>query len=188
MRYQLLTALVLPFLVACGEKNTQPQSSDRSISENEKTFTSESDAKSLSPTGDVCLVSGEIKTTTECIPDNRGKNGKCTDTEVTTDTRIWEPAYLRGDVDFDGVSFTRDDAQLATKRIYVKQIDSQPCPAVADIAPFEGIHDQYQADGYLTSNDINKWGDIKRGDNPGDMGVVCLSQCAVINHMSPEYK
>ena len=90
-------------------------------------------ALAASPVGEVCVF-GEIEEI--FVPSNRGKNGKGELREV--DNRTYEPAFYRMDMNNDGL-FNRDDAQLATKRIYMKQIDSKPCPAQADIAPVAGI-------------------------------------------------
>jgi hypothetical protein len=158
-------------------------------------FDDEDEARDASPSGEVCLISGELKTEIICVPDNRGKNGKCTDREVVTDTRIWEIAFLRGDVDYNGTVGDRDDAQLATKKLYTKQFDNQPCPAAADITEFAGVEGRgdYDPDGFFTSNDINLWRDVKRGANltqelaEEDL-LICASQCQIPNHMDPDYK
>lgn len=183
MKKQTFIWLVVPFMVACSDNNSQQ---DEGMFAS-KTYDTEAEAQAESPIGQACLVAGEYKEVQECVPTNRGKNGNCEMRTIIVDTRIWERAFLRGDVDYDGVAFTRDDAQLATKKLYVKQIDNQPCPAAADIAPHEGIHDLFESDGYFTSNDINKWRDVRRDGGP-DMGYVCESSCQIINHMSPEYK
>lgn len=136
-----------------------------------------------SPSGEVCVF-GDIEVV--CLPTNRGKNGKCKETEI--DNRTFEPAYYRGDVDFNGTIADRADSQLATKRIYVKQIESTPCPAAADISQHEG-EARFEPDTWLTSNDINLWRYVHRtGDFPLRGELICQSQCAVINHMDPSVK
>lgn len=157
-------------------------------------YEDEQDARNASPTGEVCLLRGEYKEETVCIPRNRGKNGKCDEQTIITDTREWVIAFARGDVDFNGTVGDRDDAMLATKQLYMKQLDSEPCPAVADITRHYGVtgRGDYDPDGFFTSNDVNLWGDVKRSGtlsfpDPTDR-LVCANKCEIINHMSPDYK
>jgi hypothetical protein len=141
------------------------------------------DAESASPIGMVCEF-GNIENV--FVPANRGR-GNNNGTWVEVDNRTYEPAYLYGDVNYDGVAGTRDDAMLAVKQIYVKQIDSEPCPAVADI----GIFPQGSgADGFYTAEDIYQWNQIKTGKQSFQFSgqVICESECQIQNHMSPQYK
>jgi hypothetical protein len=132
-------------------------------------YETSSKAAAVSPAGTYCEIQA---------PTNRGRGNDNTET-------VYYPAFLRGDVDMDGIAFTRADAQLATKRIYVKQINNAECPATADIGTFpQGLG----PDGFFTAEDIVLWGQIKQGKlNPGDMGLVCGYDCAIVNHMDPNF-
>ena len=143
----------------------------------------EAEARALSPVGEVCISSGELKDV--FVPANRGRgNDRGEWREI--DNRDFEPAYLYGDVDFDGRVATREDAMLAVKRIYVKQIESKKCPAVADIGTFP---QGFGADGFYTAEDIYQWNQIKHGASfQGSGKLICQSQCEIINHLSPGFK
>ncbi len=134
-----------------------------------------------SPTGEFCEDGEVIRL---FIPANRGKNGKGEWVEV--DNRTFEPGFRRMDVNFDG-EFTREDAQLATKNIYQKQLNSELCPAVADIAQFEGKF-RYEPDQFFTSNDVNAWREVAKTGNFPVTDLICLSDCKIINHMDPDFK
>ena len=170
-----LIIIVAAFVLAACSESSEQRFSNLALTEE--------DARALSPVGEVCISSGEIKDV--FVPANRGRgndNGEWQE----IDNREFEPAYLYGDVDFDGQAGTRDDAMLAVKRIYVKQIESKRCPAVADI----GIFPQgFGADGFYTAEDINQWNRIKHGESFQGAGkLICQSQCEIINHMSPGFK
>lgn len=191
MRLFVLSIAALS-LVACSDGDVGFSSSEEAAS---TVYDTQEEAEANSPSGEACLVSGELKREIVCVPTNRGKNGRCEDREVVTDTRIWEIAFLRGDVDYNGTVGDRDDAQLATKKLYTKQFDNQPCPAAADITRHYGVDGRgdYDPDGFFTSNDINLWRDVKRGTNleqqlADEDLIICASQCQIPNHMDPDYK
>ncbi len=143
----------------------------------ESSTLTEEEARALSPIGEIC-VTGEI--TEIFVPANRGRgNNKGEWREI--DGRSFEPAFLYGDVDYDGVAGTTQDARLAVKQIYIKQIESEPCPAVADIGTFpqgEG------PDQFYTAEDIYQWNQVKHGNRTlAQDFLVCQSQCEIQNHM-----
>ena len=154
----VITALLLS---ACTDEG------GNSLVSRNMAYDSASKAQSASPSGLYCETQE---------PANRGRGNDNT-------TVVYYPAYRRGDVDGDGQAFTRADAQIATKQLYVKQINNAECPAVADIGTFpQGLG----PDGFFTAEDIVLWGDIKNGKlNPGDMGIVCGFDCEIKNHMAP---
>lgn len=159
----IITALAVTNLVACDKKGqSESQTENRG-------YSSKTEAQSASPVGNYCEIQ---------VPTNRGRGNDNYET-------VYYPAYLRGDVDGDGISFTRADAQLATKRIYVKQIENAECPAVADIGTFpQGLG----PDGFFTAEDIVLWGEVKQGKlSPVNMGLVCGYDCTIVNHMDPDF-
>jgi len=174
MKYLLVIFSVLA-VVACGTSSNEGASSETSLS-------SEQEARDLSPIGEVCVF-GAMEEVFK--PANRGR-GNNRGEWITVDNRTYEPAFLRGDVNYDGVAGTREDAMLGTKNIYVKQIENELCPAVADIGTFpQGLG----ADSFFTAEDIYQWNQVKKsGDYLLDEELICLNDCAIINHMAPGNK
>lgn len=158
----LLVTAFVTLTTACTENDSQTLGGNRA-------YDTASKAQEASPAGTYCEIEA---------PANRGRGND--NTQI-----VYYPAYIRGDVDGDGVPFTRADAQIATKQIYVKQINNAECAAVADIGTFpQGLG----PDGYFTAEDIVLWGEIKTGKlNPGDMGLVCGFDCTIVNHMDPNF-
>jgi len=174
MRFIIFTLIL--FTISCTDSDFSGSDLASTI------YDTESEAITNSPAGVACPVSGEVKT--ECVPTNRGKNGRCEDKEI--DTRQWEIAYYRGDIDYNGTIADSRDIKLATKLLFVKAYDNQPCPAVIDITAFAGVsgRGEFNPDGYLTSNDVNLWRYVKKtGDFPLRGDVICQSDCKIINHM-----
>lgn len=175
----ILTILGLATTLGCakfgtGGDNPEPTELSSKLTEGE--------ARDQSPTGDIC-VEGEI--TEVFVPSNRGR-GNNNGTWQTVDNRTFEPAYLRGDVNYDGVVGTREDAMLAVKQIYTKQIAQERCAAVADIGTFpQGLG----ADSFYTAEDIYQWNQVKKtGHYLLEQELICLSDCVIINHMAPGFK
>jgi len=168
MKYLFLLPLLL---IACGGSD-EDGSSKSSLEQ----------AMSDSPSGEVCVF-GEVENI--FVPANRGRGNDHGEWQEV-DNRTYEPAFWWGDVNFDGVIADRADAKEAVKGIYIKQIESQPCPAVADI----GIFPQgFGRDGFFTAEDINQWNKIKHGAAfQGGQHLICQSQCLIQNHMSPGNK
>jgi hypothetical protein len=142
----------------------------------------EEQARELSPVGEIC-VTGSIEEI--FVPANRGR-GNNNGEWVTVDNRVYEPAFLRGDVNYDGQVGTREDAMLGTKNIYVKQIENELCSAVADIGIFpQGLG----SDSFFTAEDIYQWNQVKKtGEYKLGRELICQSDCAVINHLAPGFK
>lgn len=147
----------------------------------------EQDAIDISPTGDICTT-GEIEEI--FVPDNRGR-GNNNGHWITVDNRVFEPAFLRMDVNYDGL-LNREDAMIAVKNIYVRQIENEICPAVADIGTFP---QGFGPDGFLTSEDINQWHDARKNGVQekhfqllDSDKLICASECTIINHMKPGNK
>lgn len=185
MKTIMITLLAMFLLSGCGSDDVEFSEASKKAKDTDlgvDGFTNKELAELASPTGEVCEF-GEIIEI--FIPANRGKNGK--GEFVTIDNRTYEPAYHRMDVNFDGL-FNKDDSALATKRIYQKQLNSEVCPAVADISQFEG-EATFDPDTWFTSNDINLWRYVhKTGDFQLKDELICLSECEILNHMDPNFK
>ncbi len=170
----LLILLSLCGLIACNSSN------DGTLTAS--SITSEQEARDLSPIGEVC-VHGEIETVFQ--PSNRGR-GNNKGEYIEVDNRTYEPGFLLGDSNYDGVSFTREDAMISVKNLYVKMIEKELCPSVSDIGLFpQGAG----SDGFFTSEDIYQWNQVKKtGESLLEEKIICLSDCAIINHMKPGNK
>lgn len=156
-------------LVACDATSN----SDK-IEQKVTQFDTIAEALSVSPTGQYCEQ-------TITAPTSRGR-GHGVKTETTT---VYEAAYMRGDINFDG-TVNRDDAQLATQKLYKKAFDSA-CPAVFDVG---GSPQTNEPDGFLTSQDLFLFGRLKaKGELLFRTDLICASDCPkVIDHMSPSNK
>ena len=109
------------------------------------------------------------------MPTNRGRGNDRTET-IT----ISEPAFLRGDINSDGV-VDRNDAKLAVKGLF--KPENFDCPATADIGIFpQGAG----SDGYFTAEDVYLWNKFKQGKHEIQHELICAKDCAIVNHMDPK--
>lgn len=113
----------------------------------------------------------------ERVPKSRGRGHGVKFEDITHS----EPAYLRGDVNGDGL-VNRDDAMLAVKRLF--KPENFECPATADVG---GAPQTNEPDGFFTSQDIYLFNQLKKGNLEFETDLICESQCDIKNHMDPSF-
>lgn len=140
----------------------------------------EEEARNLSPVAEVC-VTGEVEQVE--MPRNRGRGNNHTET-VTVDNREYFPAYIRGDINFDG-QVNREDSMIANRKLYKRAYQTE-CPAVFDVG---GDIKTYVPDGWLTAQDLWIFNELKtKGVINFPTDLICSFDCDVIDHMDPSNK